>query len=209
MDYEVLVIKDAKPGRPVKAGQVVTVMPAGHKWSKKERESPFAVIPLAAEPDHVPFLRQDGFNYDFSSRKFKNSDGQEFSRNALVLEADAPPRDELASEREARSIDPDWKKKQPDVCKFLHAKHVPQDRIFLGPSGPRNYNAARQYWLTKFIKLRDLPGMKTFMAGIRYRNYGEIADALRALPKETWAAVQKSEVFTDEDRKWMKWLRRM
>ena len=198
MDYEILVINEEMEGRTAKRGQLVTAYPKGHLWKKREKESRFAIIPYVGKTEELTEVMNKGYKYDFTQQKFIHKvTNDEFDKNLVLDKTDAPIHSQII-EDVATELDPNWKSKEPDVCKFLHPKHLPYQE-------DGTFRKTRIYWFNKFRKFKQLSGVREFLAAILFRDYGNIANAGKNLPQATKDAVFQSVLFTKDDKDWMKW----
>jgi hypothetical protein len=190
--YEILVHKASR--RPV------TARPQGFPWKPRELDtSVFGIVAMDLTDLGVAELLNGDYIYaPASSTLFGLADGSdEFDPNIVLDKTDAPPH-EAVIRAVATELDPNWETTEPNVCKFLHPDWMPW-------SPEDGFRQARRYWFRKFRNFKALPGIRRFMAAIRYRDYGVIANAGRDLPRATKQALFSSNVFSAQDKAWMAW----
>ena len=124
--------------------------------------------------------------------------GKEFIKDAVVSDKDAIVRTE-SSETLATTLSATWKTEEPDVCKFLHPTHHKD----------KDFSSMRKYFYKRFRELAHLEGMRQFIACALYRDYGDISECGHNLPIATRTAVFESDLFSQEDKDWLKWLWRV
>ena len=176
-------------------GAIGSARPAPFAWKKKELEE-LSIVEYSGTKEDVSEITNGEYRY--VNGKFIHVDTtDEFDHNIVLKQIDAPTFTPVI-ETVATELDPDWAKIEPDVCKFLHPDHLewPKDG---------NFMPIRKYWFNKFRKVKELEGVREFMAAILYRDYGNIAEAGKALPKETKAAIFANKLFTPDDISWMRW----
>jgi hypothetical protein len=200
MNYEILVIAKEREGFYAKLGTVVCGFEKGHKWTSAEKAEHFTILNLTLEQKDFTEIMSGNWIYNFDKKKFFNiEDGDEFDSSIVFTESDMPrlPR----RYKWASVLDPDWAKKEPSPCKFLHARHLPYDI-----HTPMGYVKTKMYWFNKFKKFKNLEGMKPVLAVSLFGEYGIIGQVTSQLPEATLQAWWDSDVFTEEDKVYMKWI---
>ena len=196
--YEVLVVNKERPGFSAKLGQVVCANLSGYNWKNGEKADFFSIISFLGTEAELSEILNGDYSYDFVTQKFVQTDTkQKFNKEVAVTKQDAPVFKPVI-EHVATDLDPTWQSKEKDVCKFLHPSHLPYNSA--------DFNPTRRYWFNKIRDLKGLPGIKELRAAILFRDYGNIAEAGRSLPKETRGAILTSKKFAPDDIKWLKWL---
>jgi hypothetical protein len=203
-DYEILVINEEETGKSAKKGEIVTYFPAGHGWKAREKSKRFAIISFTGELTEVQELANGEYVYDDVTSKFMHTPtGREYTSDFIVKEENAPAEETDLSNNWATFIDPDWKNKvgNKSSCFFFEPKHV----IEAGRE-EETRGTVRLYWYRKFKKFAHLSGMQTCLAAVRYSDYGHFGKMGSQLPQATRNTMLQSDVFTDQDKEWLRWI---
>jgi len=190
--YEVLVL--------LRTGEPVTAYPAPHGWKRGEREPIFRVVQMTATKKELSELLAGVYQYDpTAATQFRHVEtGTDYDPRLALDKTDAPTHQAGLSETVADQCDTDWRKKEPDVCRFLHPPHL---------SWPANgdFSAIRKYWFRKLRRHKTAEGMRPYLAAVLFRDYGNIAEVGRLLPPATKRELMASFYLTNEDKRWMAW----
>ena len=195
MLYEFLIVNKKTEKEGSKNGTIVCVFPKGHAWGKKEKVEPFVIVPFSGEAKDIQELING--DYTYKDGVFSDLNGVEFSKDMAVDSSMSPEMDKKLIIKLAAKVNPNWREVEKDACMFMHPKHLKKEEC--------GFNNARTYWYRKFRKFGvPTAELKKLLAVIKYNNYGEIAEYSKNLPEKTKLDILASDIFTKEDKDWIR-----
>lgn len=186
-------------------GTIIHAQKPGGQWGRLEiNNKNFRYVTMDLSKKKMERLVH--CNYRYKDKKLINNKNEELFDDDLFFTHEDYKKIPLLPDYEnikdwCKRLDTNWESKQDSPCLFLHGWYTNID-----PQTIDGFAKIRKYWFNKFSNFKQLKGVKKLLIYCLYGDYSMIAQHFQRMPKETQKEILNSDLFSFEDKNYIKWL---